>query len=87
MLGRTLSAQELLDKNCLHKTTDTKFYHFKAAFEYLLKKTPDDVVCSSSIVFKCKAVVDKTFIRKMMKKCKSIVRVDACIYKPTACVN
>ena len=62
---------------CLHKSTDSKFYRFTENDKDLLEKTREDMVGGPSIVFKRKAVVDKTFIRKSMNLCKSIVCIDA----------
>ena len=37
--------------NCLHKSTDTKFYPFTAADTELLEKVRDDAVGGPSIVY------------------------------------
>ena len=66
-----------LAKNCLHKTTDSKFYPFTESDKDLLEKIRDDTVGGPSIVFTRKAVVDGTFIRKSSNLCKSIVGIDA----------
>ena len=66
-----------LAKNCLHKTTDSKFYPFTESDKELLEKIRDDMVGGPSIVFTRKAVVDGTFIRKSSNLCKSIVGIDA----------
>ena len=62
---------------CLHKYIDTKFYPFTEGDEDLLEKIQEDVVGGPSIVFKRKAVVDETFIRKSTNLCKSIVGINA----------
>ena len=66
-----------LANNCLHKSTDAKFYPFTEGDKDLSEKFRKDVVCGPSIVFTRKAVVDETFIRKSSNICKSIVRNDA----------
>ena len=63
--------------NCLHKSTDSKFYHFTESDKDLLEKIREDMVGGPSIVFTRKAVVDETFIRKSSNLCKSIVGIDA----------
>ena len=62
---------------CLHKTTDSKFYPFTESDKDLLEKIREDMVGGPSIVFRRKAVVDETFIRKSTNLCKSIVGIDA----------
>ena len=62
---------------CLHKSTDAKIYPFMEGGKDLLEKNREVVIGSPSIVFKGKAVVDETFIRKSTKKCKSFVGIDA----------
>ena len=42
----------------LHKSTDTKLYHFTEADKELLEKFLEDVVGGPSIVFTSRAVVD-----------------------------
>ena len=66
-----------LAKFCLHKSTDSKFYHFTESDEDLLEKIRKDMVGGLSIVFTRKAVVDETFIRKSSNSCKSIVGIAA----------
>ena len=62
---------------CLHKSTDAKFYPFMEGDRDLLEKIRKDVVGGPSIVFRRKAVVDETFLRKSTNLCKSIVGIDA----------
>ena len=62
---------------CLHKSTDAKLYPFTEGDKDLLQKIRKNMVGGPSIVFTCKAVVDKTFIRKSSNLCKSIVGIDA----------
>ena len=62
---------------CLHKSTDAKFYPFTEKYKVLLKKIKEDMVSGPSIVFTRKAVVDKTFIRKLTYLNISIVGIDA----------
>ena len=66
-----------LAKNCLHKSTDSKFYPFTPSDEDLLEKTRGDTVGVPSIVFTRKAVVNETSIRKSSNLCNSIVCIDA----------
>ena len=66
-----------LAKNCIHKSTDAKFYRFTEGEKKLLEKIRDDVVGGLSIVFTRKAVVDETFVRKSANICKSVVGIDA----------
>ena len=66
-----------LANNCLHKSTDAKFYTFTEGDKDLLEKIRD-VFGGPSIVFTRKAVVDETFIRKSATLCNnSIVVIDA----------
>ena len=62
---------------CLHKSTDSKFYHFTESDKDLLEKIREDMVGGPSFVFTRKAVVDETFERKSSNLCKSIVGIDA----------
>ena len=62
---------------CLPKSTDSKFYPFTSSDKDLLEKIREDMVGGSSIAFTRKAVVDETFIRKLMNLCKSIDGIDA----------
>ena len=62
---------------CLHKSTDSKFYLFTDSDKDLLEKIREDMVGGPSIVFKRKAVVDETFIRKPSKLYEPIVGIDA----------
>ena len=66
-----------LASNCLHKTTDAKFYPFTEGDKDIYEKNREDAVGDPSIVFTSKAVVDETFIRKSANKCKSLVGIDA----------
>ena len=66
-----------LANNCLHKSTDSKFYPFTESDKDLLEKMREDMVGGPSIVFTREAVVDETFIRKSSDLCKSIVGIDA----------
>ena len=59
-----------LAKNCLHKSTDSKFYPFTGSNEELLEKIREDMVGGPSIVFTRKAVDDETFIRKSTNLCQ-----------------
>ena len=61
---------------CLHKSTDSKFYPFTERDKDLLEKTSQDMVGGPSFVFRGKAVVDETFIRKSTILCKSIFGID-----------
>ena len=62
---------------CLHKSTDSKFYHFTESDKDLLEKFREDKVGGPSNVSTRKAVVDKNFIRNSTNFCKSIVGIDA----------
>ena len=73
-LGYTLPN---LSNNCLHKSTDSKFYPFTESDKDLLEKIREVMVGGPSIVFTRKAVEDETFIRKSSKLCKSIIGIDA----------
>ena len=73
-LGCTLP---ILANNCLHKSTNTKFYPFTETDKDLLQKIREDMVGGPSIVFTRKVVVEKTFIRDSRKICKSFVGIDA----------
>ena len=66
-----------LANNCLHESTDSKFYPFTESDKDLLEKICEDTVAGPSIVFTRKAVVDETFSRKSTNLCKSIVGIDA----------
>ena len=66
-----------LANNCLHKSTDAKFYPFTERDKDLLEKIRENVVGGPSVVFTRKAVVDETFIQKSANICKSIVGIDA----------
>ena len=66
-----------LANNCLHKSTESKFYPFTENDKDLLEKIREDMVAGPSVVFTRKAVVDETFIRKSTNLCKSIVGIDA----------
>ena len=73
-LGCTLSD---LANIWLHKSTDVEFCLFTEWYDKLLQKIREDMVRGLSIVFTRKAVVDKTFIRKSINLCKTIVDIDA----------
>ena len=73
-LGCTLKN---LANNCLHESTDAKFYPFTEGDEDLLEKNWQEFVGGPSIVVTRKAVVDESFIRKFANICKSIVAIDA----------
>ena len=73
-LGSTLPN---LANICSHKSTDSKLYPFTESNKDLLEKIREDIVGGPSFVFTRKAVVDKTFIRKWTKLCKSIAGIDA----------
>ena len=49
---------------CLHKSTDSKFYHFTESDKDLLEKIREDMVGGPSIAFTRKTVVDESFFRK-----------------------
>ena len=66
-----------LAKICLHNSTDSNFYPFTEGEKDLLEKIREDMVGGPSIVFTRKAVVDKTFIRKLTNLCESFVGIDA----------
>ena len=66
-----------LANNCLHKSTDSKFYLFTESDKDLGEKIREDMLGGPCIVFTRKAVVDETFIRKSTNLCKSIVGIDA----------
>ena len=66
-----------LANNCLHKSTDSKFYPLTESDKGLLEKIREAMVGGPSVVFTRKAVVDETFIRKSSNLCKSIVGIDA----------
>ena len=71
-----------LAKNCLHKSTDSKFHPFTENDKDLLEKIREDMVSGPSIVFIPKAVVDETFIRKSTNLCNSYVGIDASQFFP-----
>ena len=73
-LGCTLPS---LGNICLHKCIDAELYPVTEGDKNPSEKIRKDVVGGPSIVFKRKAVVDETFIRKSTNICKSIVGVDA----------
>ena len=62
---------------CLHKSTNHKFYPFFQGDKDLCEKIREDMTGGPSIIFTQKAVVDQTYIRKLSKICKTIVRIDA----------
>ena len=62
---------------CLHKSTDSEFYHFTESDKDLLEMIREDMDGGPAIVFTRKAAVDETFIRKSANLCKSIVGIDA----------
>ena len=66
-----------LTNNCLHKSTDSKFYTFTESDKDLLGKLREDMVGGPSLVVTRKAVVDETFIRKSTNLCKSILGIDS----------
>ena len=66
-----------LANNCLHKSTDSKFYPLTESDKDLLEKIHEDMIGGPSIVVTRKVVVDETFIRKSTNLCKSIVSIDA----------
>ena len=66
-----------LADNCMHKSKDSKFYHFTEIDKELLKNIREDMVGGASIVFTRKAVADDTFNRKSTILCKSFVGIDA----------
>ena len=65
-----------LANNCLHKSTDSKFYPLTESDKDLFEKIRENLVGGPSIVFTRRAVVDETFIRKPSNLCKSIVGID-----------
>ena len=67
---------------CLHKSTDYKFYPFFSSDSDLLEKIREDMTGGPSIVFTRKAVANKTFIRKSINLCKSIVGIVASQFYP-----
>ena len=74
MLGCTLPN---LANICLHKSTNRKFYPFIEADKDLHEKIRSEMTGGPSLVFKWKAVVDKTFIRRSNNVCKAILGIDA----------
>ena len=66
-----------LANNCLHKSTDAKFYPITEGDKDILQKIQENVVGGPFIVFTRTAVVDETFIRKSTNICKSTVGIDA----------
>ena len=78
-LGRILRN---LANNCLHKSTNKKFYPFCETDRDLCQKIGEDMTGGPSIVFTRKAVVDKAFIRDSSNICKSIVGIDASQFYP-----
>ena len=56
--------QPNLANNCLHESTDSKFYPVTESDKDLLEKVREDIVGAPSIVFTRKAVVKETFICK-----------------------
>ena len=62
---------------CLHRSNDAKLCPFTQKYEILLKKIKEDMVGGPSFLFTRKAVVDKTFIRKLTNLNRSIVGFDA----------
>ena len=49
---------------CMHKSTDSKFYHFTESDKDLLEKIREDMIGGPSIGFTRKVVIDETFIHK-----------------------
>ena len=66
-----------LANNCLHKSTDAKFYPFTERDTDLLEKNGEGVVGGPPIVFTRKAIVEETFVRKSTNLGKSFVVIDA----------
>ena len=62
---------------CLHNSTDAKPYPFRERNKNLREKNREDVVGGPSIVFTCKVIADRNFIRKSTDIWKSIVGIDA----------
>ena len=61
---------------CLRKSTSANFYPFNESDKDLLQKIREDMVGGHSTVFRRKAVVDETFIRKTRKICKTKFGID-----------
>ena len=61
---------------CLQKSTGSNFYHFTESDKDLREKIREDMVGDPSTVFKRKAVVNETFMRKSSSLCISIVGID-----------
>ena len=73
-LGCTLPNLAII---CQHKSRDANFHPPTEEDKDLMQKIREHIVGGPSIVFTRKAVVDKTFTRKMTNLCKSIVGFDA----------
>ena len=73
-LGFTLQNLAII---CSHKSTNHKFYQFFEGDKDFCEKIREDVTGSPPIVFRRKAVVDQTYIRKSSNICKTIVGTDA----------
>ena len=73
-LGYTLPN---LANNCLHKSTNEKFYPFCKSDRDLCEKNRENMTGVPSVVFTRKVVVNKTFIRDSSNVCKSFVEIDA----------
>ena len=75
-----------LPSNCLHKSTDSKFYPFTESDKDLLAKIREDEVGVPSIFFTRKAVVDETFLHKSTT-CADHLLVSMLVSSiPTQCV-
>ena len=66
-----------LANNCLHKSTNAKFYPFTEGDKDLFETLREDIVGGPSIVYTRKAIDDGSFIRKSTNICKSMVGIDA----------
>ena len=72
-LGCTLPK---LAKNCLQKSTDSKFYPFAESDKESHEKIREHMVGGLPFIFTRKTVVDETFVRKSSNSCKSFVGID-----------
>ena len=60
----------ILANNCLHKSTNNKFYPFVEADKNVHDKIRENMTGGPSIVSTRKAVVDQTYVRNSENICK-----------------
>ena len=73
-----------LANNCLHSSTNVKFYPFPEGDKDLLERIREDKIGGPSIVLTRKSLVGQTRIRSSSNICKSIVGINASQLYPYA---